>query len=134
MPHEIQPWSPYFGPPAGHRSSWRGPSSHSAASSRQTSAAESLSGPASATQASKRTHPRPGGVGGGDEGDCKWRGGGVHSGLKHVQSEPKPPKQGFFIVIALSNLKFGKNLPLNLTDNEQVEKKKFIIHNNVFIS
>jgi hypothetical protein len=44
----------------------------------------------------------------------------THSGLKHVQSQRKPPKQGLFTVIALNDLKFSKNLPKNFTNNRKV--------------
>jgi hypothetical protein len=43
-----------------------------------------------------------------------------HSGLKPVESERKPPKQGLFTVIALSDLNFGKNLLQELTNNKKV--------------
>jgi hypothetical protein len=44
----------------------------------------------------------------------------AHSGLKPVQSERKPPKQGLFNVITLSDLNYGKNLLQELTNNKKV--------------
>jgi hypothetical protein len=43
----------------------------------------------------------------------------AHSGLRLVESQRKPPKQVFFTVIALKNPVIGRNLPLDLKNNEK---------------
>jgi hypothetical protein len=44
----------------------------------------------------------------------------LHSRLKRVQSQRKPPNRGLFTVIDLRALKFGRNLLQNLINNQKV--------------